>query len=199
MESKLKDFVAANIEGIDPNKLTIKKLFGQASARQYFRANTPDHSYVIMVLPQGFSSPAEEITKIAKDAPQEFPFINVQKYLHGLDIPVPTIYGKDDANGFLLLEDLGDQTLENLVKEADDTFFIFYYKKVIDTLIDFQCKTNDATDKNCIAYYRKFDADLLNWEFWHFAEYGLEDNLNIKLNITAVYSSKQTERIIKFY
>ncbi|OVE82007.1 hypothetical protein BVY03_01800 [bacterium K02(2017)] len=189
MSAKLKTFLIENIDPqITPEQININKLFGQASYREYFRchvsASNPEleKSYVIMQLPQGFSSPAEEITKTAPDAPKEFPFINVQKYLYSLEIAVPQIHAYDAQLGLILLQDLGDTSLEKTIENASGKFFEFYYQKVIDLLIQFQTATLNHQDKNCIAFYRQFDIDLLDWEFYHFLEYGIEDRLQIKVS-----------------
>lgn len=187
MTQELENFLSQHLpENLRSAPIKIEKLFGQASSRQYFRATIGESegmtSYVIMKLPQGFSSPAEEITKTDSKAPREFPFINIQKYLKNLDILVPQIFAFDAALGLILLEDLGDKTLENLVQNVDGEFFLFYYKKVIDALIDLQIKTLSNPSKECVAYFREFDAQLLNWEFEHFLEYGIEDRKKTKLD-----------------
>ena len=166
--------------------LGITKLFGQASARQYFRVSFTDSqmSYIIMKMPQGFASPAEEVTKLVAGAPQEFAFLNVQRYLHALGVAVPQVLALDASAGLVLLEDLGDTMLEMLVKNAPAAEFDNTYHRAIDTLIDLQTRTfsADLATKDCVAYFRFFNAELLNWEFIHFLEYGVEDRFGIKVN-----------------
>lgn len=193
MHENLIAFAKRHLPQID-DSAKIEKLFGQASARQYFRIyhtqsdprqqpETRDQqlSYILMQLPQGFSSPAEEITKMDASAPKEFPFINVQRYLKNLEILVPDILGYDAELGLILLSDVGDDSLERIISKADDTFKIFYYKKVIETLVEVQTKTAAHLSKDCVAYHRRFDADLLHWEIMHFLEYGIEDRFKIKV------------------
>lgn len=172
-------------DGSQPASWDIVKLFGQASARQYFRAVSKADSsrtFVVMKLPQGFSSPAEEVTKIHPDAPRELPFLNMQRYLAGLNVNVPKVYGHDAVAGMILLEDLGDRSLESVLSVADDGIFLFYYKKVLDHLIDLQVRTFVHPPRDCVAYFRRFDGDLLNWEFDHFLEFGIEDLKQVKLD-----------------
>jgi hypothetical protein len=45
------------------------------------------------------------------------PFIQVNQHLHQLGFSVPTILARDDENGFLLLEDFGDETFSHLLEE----------------------------------------------------------------------------------
>lgn len=206
-EKMLQDFAEEHLKKRFPDLgisiTAITKMFGQASARQYFRVNLdiPENlrthsqtaesaeiaagkalpaSVVIMLLPGGATSPAEEISKGPK--PEELPFLAVQKYLLARGLPVPQILGTSEKQDMVLLEDLGDKSLEALVVEATSEFKGFYYRKVIDTLVAMQTACNNNPDKNGIAFNRSFDADLLNWEFDHFWEYGIIDRLGITPN-----------------
>lgn len=190
---ELKSFITSHFKKyLNPEQVRVEKLFGQASTRQYFRAYLPEaehksfsnepNNFVIMKMPQGFASPAEEITKVQDGAPEEFPFLNVQRYLKKLDVMVPNVLAVDADQGLILLEDLGDQSLEKVLSQAEDEFFVFYYKKVIDVLVDLQSKTLETPDKGCVAYYRHFNEELLNWEFDHFLEFGIEDRFSTKVS-----------------
>jgi len=182
MENNILEFLEKNT-GINKDQYTLNKLFGQASARQYFRAETPERApFVVMYLPDGFSSPAEEITKVGADAPKELPFINVQKYLKNIGVLVPEIIALDENHGFILLEDLGDQSLEKIVAGIDTDYFTVYYKKVIESLVDLQMKTQASPPNDTIIVHRHFDHDLLNWEFYHFLEYAVEDRFQLKVS-----------------
>lgn len=66
---------------------------GDASFRRYFRATTPDATYIVMDAP-----PAKEDCQ---------PFIDVAGYLADIDIHAPRVLAADLGQGFLLLTDLG--------------------------------------------------------------------------------------------
>lgn len=169
-----------NLSGSAP--VSVVKLFGQASTREYYRATLGSgKSFVVMHLPKGFSSPADEVTKIEAFAPKELPFINVQKYLKKIGVLVPEIHSFDEVKGLILLEDLGDNSLEKINEKTDENFFLFYYKKVISTLVDLQAKTLETPPTGTIIDKRHFDEGLLNWEFDHFLNYAIEDRLQIKV------------------
>ncbi len=177
------DYLSQQDNHFDRDALKINKLFGQASARQYFRVHTPQINYIVMKMPQGFSSLAEEITKAKTGAPQEFPFLNIHRYLMEHGINVPAILTLNDSEGLMLLEDLGDTSLEMLVKNKDHSYFMLYYKNVIQFLTHVQKQTQDIFEaESCLAKFRSFDVDLLTWEFLHFLEYGIEDRLKIKVS-----------------
>src|SRR3989338_124248 len=166
---------------IPVNPFQIHKLSGDASYREYYRLEFADgKTLIVMKMPAGLSSASEEITKTSTKI-DELPFINVQKYLKLLGLPVPKILAYSDKEGILLLEDFGDVTLEKTVRDLMPPQRTAWYEKALDLLALLQKKSRTSPPKECIAAHRAFDADLLNWEFNHFLEYGIEDRLKTKV------------------
>lgn len=177
-------------------KFTLTKLAGQASNREYFRLTlNDDKTLIVMKMPQSVTSISEEITK-ANITITELPFINVHRYLKSLTLPVPEIYAFNSNYEILILEDIGDESLEKCLVGLNSNDIVKTYKKAIDLLVDFQNKTTKNTEQKCIAFSRSFDADLLNWEFDHFREYGLEDRFAIKLAPEDIIFFNTTTRCI---
>ncbi|MCM0604719.1 MAG: phosphotransferase [Xanthomonadaceae bacterium] len=134
---------------------SIIKLPGDASTRMYFRVITKDgQSYIVMKM-----EPFKETAK-------ELPFIIVQKHLYQVGVQVPEILDIDSANGFLLLEDLGDITLLRKLQEVDDVSIeTMLFKKVIDELIKMQVFASpDRARTKIDAFKLKFDFEKLFWE-----------------------------------
>ena len=69
-------------------------LAGDASLRKYFRLRRSDASAVVMDAP-----PSQEDVR---------PFARIGRHLRALGLSAPEIFAIDEANGFVLLEDLGD-------------------------------------------------------------------------------------------
>lgn len=158
----------------------LERLQGEASYRIYYRLRLSDGStYIVMKLPAGKASASEEITNL-KTKPTEIPFVAVDRFLKERKLPVPEIHYVDGASGILILEDFGDETFEKQVAHADDGVRRVWYRKAIELLARFQDATS-RRDPSCIAYQRSFDATLLNWEFDHFLEYGVEARLGLKI------------------
>lgn len=152
----------------------LEKLFGDASNRQYFRWTLSDQrSFIVMQLPEGKSSVSEEITNF-KGKPEELPFLNVQHFLHNCELPVPQVFFYDAAARIMLLEDLGEVQFFNCVAGKSLEEQNVWYHKALELLHSFQNKTAAHKDADCICWQRSFDSTLLNWEFDHFLEYGLE-------------------------
>lgn len=190
----------------------LKNLGGHASLRIYWRVTLPDGSdldrstvgahargeptLMAMVLPMSADAFRSEEGMSASDAPlNELPFINMQRFLSEIGIPVPKIDSVDMDLGVLLLEDLGDQTFEvstidvrasaELDEEEKERAFLDLYREAIDLLVAFQAAvTRAATDEtkraivaDCIGFGRQFDRELLRWELDHYLEWGLDARL----------------------
>jgi len=180
MENTLKKILKEKLN-LNADSLEVRKLFGHASYRTYYRVHLQDgKTYIVMQMPEGVSSVSEEITNY-EGPKNELPFINIQRYLASLKLPVPSVYAWDEASKLMLLEDLGDRHLESYLKEANPAMQISFYKRAIDLLVEMQKRTTHNPSKDCIAFHRSFDEKLLNWEFDHFLEYGIEDRFKIKV------------------
>lgn len=152
-----------------------EKMEGDASTRTYFRIHTKEESFIAMVLAQaGPESLAEEITKTETPI-TELPFINVHRYLKSHKIPVPELLGYDEKNGVLLLEDFGDRLLLNEVKHVKEDQIEALYKKA---LFELEKIAALKPNQNCIAFSRRFDEDLYNWEFLHFVQWAMDKHLS---------------------
>lgn len=142
---------------------------GGASTRQYFRLTLADgKSAVAMFVPEG--GKAEEVQK--DHGGTRWPFLEVRDLLaeHGVD--VPRVLAEDTTHGWLLIEDLGDETLANwLLKNPGDREGL--YRKAVQDLARAQAELAKLPP-GCVVASREFDFDLLRWEIEHFREWGLD-------------------------
>jgi N-acetylmuramate 1-kinase len=81
-------------------------LAGDASFRRYFRLTRGRHTAVVMDAPP----PHEDVR----------PFVRICRHLRRLGLSVPEILAENDADGFLLLEDLGDDTFARVLEGGGD-------------------------------------------------------------------------------
>lgn len=156
----------------------VQALPGDASNRRYFRlvlAGGPPHSLILMQLaePEGFKQ-SEEAVSGATHRITELPFLNIRSHLAKADVSVPKLHAYDQAAGLLYLEDFGDLTLAEAVRDADGATLEGRYKQAINVLVQMQVKASSPAEPGCLAFHRRFDAPLLMWEFDHFLEYGIE-------------------------
>ncbi|HZQ02027.1 MAG TPA: phosphotransferase [Reyranella sp.] len=94
-------------------------LAGDASFRKYFRLRCGDRTVVVMDSP-------------AAHEPVE-PFVRVGRHLKALGLSAPEILAEDLAHGFLLLEDLGDDTFARVLSKGGDE--VALYERATDVLV----------------------------------------------------------------
>ena len=88
----------------DWQKLSVEILAGDASSRQYYRLSSIEEKLTTWVL--------QIAEKFDSAYPDKNPFISGQKIFQLCGVRVPRILGSDSNKGWILLEDLGDETLQ---------------------------------------------------------------------------------------
>jgi aminoglycoside/choline kinase family phosphotransferase len=111
---QLADFVGQHVEFPE-----LFPLAGDASFRRYIRIKHAAGSYMLMDAPPV----KEDIT----------PFMTICNHLHEAGFSAPRMIASDAAQGFLLLEDLGDDTFSRLLR-ADISREEDYYAAAVDVL-----------------------------------------------------------------
>lgn len=140
----------------------IKPASSDASFRRYFRVTHAGGSHVVMDAP-----PEKENIR---------PFISNAQLLQDARIHVPTIYRQNLRQGFLLLEDLGDQPLLDVL-QADNADSL--YQTALDTLFRLQ---RDLPTAACP--WPNYDEALLTRELGIFYEWFLEQRLGLVLPVS---------------
>lgn len=171
----------SRLEALAGSVVSVSEMPGGASTRRYFRVElagrtvagsaeggTARTTMVAMFVPEG--GKPEEIAK--ETARHRWPFLEVRDLLHASGVDVPALYAEDQDHGWLLLEDLGDDTLANYLAKNEPARERLYRRAVTD-LASAQ-KRLEKLPTDSIVATRAFDADLLRWEIDHFREWGLE-------------------------
>ncbi len=128
-----------------------------ASFRRYFRVFCGDRSWIVMDAP-----PAQEDCG---------PFVQVSGLLAQAGVRVPEVHGRDLVQGFLLLDDLGQETFLSRIQQGDGKAA---YALAIDSLLRIQA----APASGLPAY----DAALLQREMDLFHDWYLARHLGRQLD-----------------
>lgn len=150
------------------SEFKIISLAGDASTRKYYRTSIDQTSYVLMEW--------EPFNK------KEYPFLSVLNHFHKNKIHVPQVVALSEAQGLVLLEDLGDLTLERKFWEnqTGDITFAFY-QLAIDELIKIHYHAT-ADKSECTAFKIQFDVDKFMWELNYAKEHLLQGVLKLQLS-----------------
>jgi aminoglycoside/choline kinase family phosphotransferase len=155
----------AVIERCPLQAFELEALPGDASNRDYFRAryliDGEARSYVVMVTAEPFD-------------PSMMHYIDVASHLRNNGLPVPDIAGADPANGLLVAEDVGDETLEALVENQGLGTARRYYYEALWLLVQMQVWATVGKPDQCVALRRAFDVERYVWELEFFVEHMIE-------------------------
>jgi aminoglycoside/choline kinase family phosphotransferase len=143
-------------------KVRVVPLTGDASTRQYFRILRPDNpSVVLAVYDTAFRF-------------EELPFVNVCRLFTSIPLPIPAIAGHADDLGILILEDLGDVTLQAHLGMTEPAEHDALYRQAVEFVFRMQRKGEELRSPEFISYGIAFDRDKLMWELNFFTKHFLE-------------------------
>ncbi len=154
-------------EHFSSDNILVHELAGDASARRYFRLIHGDTTWVVMKW-QPFDA-------------STYPFLSVSKLFTEVGCRVPKVERIDEGRGILILEDLGDLTLERKFWESlDYNPSLGFYEQAIDELIKIHFLTKQVSNKTSTAFTTEFDKAKFLWEM----NYAYENLLLKLLNLT---------------
>ena len=146
---------------------TLRPASADASFRRYFRVDSSAASLIIMDAP-----PAQENCK---------PFVDIARLMAQAGLQVPDILAWDEAQGFMLLTDLGAKTMMEVINPhlsddlAEPNFDL--YMQAVDALIDWQL----ASKPDVLPPY---DEALLRRELALFPDWYLAKHKGVTLDKT---------------
>ncbi len=145
----------------------IKKIAGDASFRSYYRIfhQKSDVNYILM-----FAPPSHE---------DIHPFIKIDQFLFAYNFSAPKIFAIDEKEGFILLEDFGDDSYGRVLKALDsnlEEIELDLYKKACDCLSELH-KIAPPQDLEC------YNHALLFREVMLFVDWYLKYIKKVELNL----------------
>lgn len=149
--------------------LPVAMLAADASNRTYYRISEPGRPTVVAMRLADDPLKSEEV--VDGERPDRMPFLDVAEFLHRGGLPVPEILHVDLDNRLILLEDLGDLTVERALARGWDKASL--YGAAVELAADLHAWADRASGSDCVAFRRHFGAGLLRWELEHFQEWGL--------------------------
>jgi aminoglycoside/choline kinase family phosphotransferase len=145
-------------------------LTGDASTRRYFRIIRPDaRSVVLAVYDVAF-------------AYDKLPFVNVARLLAQVPLPIPEILGHTGDLGVLVLEDLGDVTLQAHLGVAPPNEHDALYRQAVTLIERLQRRGQELASSVYLPYSIAFDRDRLTWELDFFVKHFLEGYRGVEVS-----------------
>ncbi len=147
------------VHGVQPT--TLRAASADASFRRYFRVDTSAGSCIVMDAP-----PDKENCQ---------PFVHVARLMQDAHLLVPRILAWDEPQGFMLLDDLGTQTMMEVIDPTQSQANHGLYMRAIDALLAWQ----QASRPGVLPAY---DEALLTRELSLFPDWYLAQHCGVQLD-----------------
>jgi aminoglycoside/choline kinase family phosphotransferase len=148
-------------------------LTADASDRRYFRiVPRGRESFVLALHTQPF-------------APGSLPFVNVAELFAAIPLPVPRVRGEAPDLGILVLDDLGDVTLQAHLGAAPAAEREAWYARAVEHIAVLQGRGRELADSRFLPFTLAFDVEKLTWEMDFFLRHFLEGYRRIEFSPSA--------------
>jgi len=159
----------------------IVQLRGDASARRFWRVRlrkgagrdsaTPETAILVDLGADDLPRYVRAL-KLLPEAPLEPPWINVHRFLTGIQVGVPKLYAASIKDRWILVEDAGDNSLFFDALGAPQRVSELYRHAVEELALIHVVGTRNR-NKQCAAFSIAYEERLFLWEMNEFIEFGL--------------------------
>lgn len=155
----LDDRVAAFVARRFGGGARMTRLAGDASDRVFYRVRPERLSpLILMVHPQPFEL-------------ETLPFFQHAQFLHEIGAAVPQVVASYPADGILVVQDLGDQMLQDHLQRCDAGRRRFLYMQAVQMIVFLQEDGTRALHADLPATRTALDVDRLSFEMRFFLEH----------------------------
>jgi hypothetical protein len=147
----------------------VTALSGDASTRRYYRLRAPEGTAILSLHLEPFDA-------------EQLPFIVMRHLMAGWGIPVPAILDQDGPRGIVVLEDLGDLTLQEALRSASAAQREEFYRTAVDQLVTLQREAARSPQRSP-CFQVAFDIEKLAWELHYFLKHFLEGHRGANLSV----------------
>lgn len=153
-EQARRDFVSSHVKG----EFNLSPIGADWASRRYLRVRAGDKSFVLL-------ESVPDHLPVVTMGHKLSAFIRINKMLHGKGIHTPEIFAADEREGYVLLEDMGDTTVNAALDAGGDEMAL--YGAATDVLIALRERIglDDLCDfpKYKDSYIRKGRQRIVDW------------------------------------
>jgi hypothetical protein len=175
--------------GLAARGARVEPLANDASERRYFRLNVSGlSSRIVALYPKPVGNSLQTFTSITK-------------LLRTMSVPVPRVITRVDKLGILVLEDLGDMSLQAHLKQATSAERDARYREAMRLILTLQRSGGALSSPAYPPYGLVFDQEKFMWELDFFTTHFLEGYAGValppktRLEIRAEYSALAKELV----
>lgn len=132
-------------------EMSVEPLGGDGSRREFWRVRLPEKGFGYIVMA---SSPADAYTMR-----ENLSYLMIGKHLYSRGIPVPAIYCFDLEQGWFLMEDMGDKSLQEKVVRGEEPLYL--YEKVLEHLFRLQTRGAEGFNPHWCCQTQRYDRVVM--------------------------------------
>lgn len=148
MNDRLPAGLEAFLDSAGWHGASVDPLAGDASFRRYFRVESDGRKAMLMHAPPPHEDPR--------------PFLDVAEWLHAQDLRAPVIYASHAEDGWVLLEDFGDDRMRDVLDAHPDRE-LATYRAAIDALVALHGHSAGPFPPYDMAVYQREVALFTEW------------------------------------
>ena len=126
-------------------------LAGDGSQRFFWRVHPPGQTRTYVAV--------ENTPEDAFSEKENHAYLMIGRHLFNHGVPVPEMLDADLENGWFILEDMGDTSLQDTLDPSGDRPGI--YKEVVTTLLDMQIRGPEGFDTNWTCQTETYDREVM--------------------------------------
>jgi N-acetylmuramate 1-kinase len=168
LDPRITSFLADRF-GRQAGDVRVRALSGDASTRRYYRLDGPPATSILALHVEPFE-------------PDQLPFVAMRNLMASWGIPVPGVLAQDGPRGILLLEDLGDVTLQEALRGASAADREDAYRTAVDQVVTLQREASRGPQR-AACFQIAFDIEKLAWELHYFLKHFLEGHRGANLSV----------------
>ena len=168
-------------------KALVRARFGVAvQSLTPLRGDASDRAYVRLLHPGGERTRSVGMIASAPFQRETLPFIDVQRHFEAIGLSVPQIFAVDGEAGVILLQDCGDQTLEDVWCLGGWEKAGRFYAAAVDAMAAMQEAPREGGG---VALARRFDPSFFVGELHHARKHAFESLLGMKTDASGLDAS----------
>lgn len=148
--------------GLSDQTTSVVPLMDDASDRRYFRVTPLRKPSLVIAVYEGAINYAT------------LPFVNVAKLLRQMPVPIPNILDHEASLGVLVLEDLGNVTIQEHMQTEPNQDHTTLYRKAVNLIEILQRRGRSLASPIYFPFGLVLDVTKLTWELDFFCEHFLE-------------------------
>jgi aminoglycoside/choline kinase family phosphotransferase len=201
--------LAAECLNSSVDEISVERVTGDASVREYFRARANDASVIIAVYPSPFDETERASARLARfeaDSPlarltfanDPCAHIEVTSLFLEAGLPVPALVAVSGADCAVFIEDVGDTRLQDWLNGRSRAETTDAYNRAIELVVQIQGATETAIRADSICSRLAFDEAKLRWELGFFFANYFNKHLRVKLDPATANAVQQDFKVMCF-